>query len=214
MQSPFTERNAAVRKRTSVGLAFIVLVAAARSSSATSLPQPQGGIATTGAAQSAQSSSPTLDLGSTDPTLVVTVSIIFKAQPMGQLEAFVQWTQDPSSPTYHRFLSVRDFARSFAPSSKDIARVSAYLTTFGIQVGATLADNLVLKATGTVGTFTQAFTFQMHDFQNGWSHYHRAVGAPHIPSTLSDVMLVVTGFSTQPAFVPKVTSAKAAVPNF
>jgi subtilase family serine protease len=195
-------------------LAFIVLAGAACSSSATSLPQPQEGIATAAAAQAAPGGSPTLDLGSTDPTQVVTVSIIFKAQPMNQLEAYVQSTEDPSSPSYHRFLSVHDFASRFAPSSKDIARVSAYLGTFGIQVGATLADNLVLKATGTVGAFTQAFTFQVHDFQNGSSHYHRPVSAPHIPSTLSDVMLVVTGFSTQPAFVPKVTSARAAVPSF
>ncbi len=154
--------------------------------------------------------SPTLDLGSTDPTQVVSVSIIFKASPLGELEAFVQSTQEPWSPNYHRFLSVSQFARLFAPSSHDIARVSSYLATFGIQVGATLADNLVLKATGTVAAFTQAFTFEMHDFKSGPAVYHRPVSAPFIPSALSDVMLVVAGFSTQPAFVPKITSAASA----
>ena len=79
----------------------------------------------------------------------------------------MQSTQDPSSPFYHRFLSVQDFARFFAPRRSDIARVSAYVASFGITVGPTLADNLVLKATGTVGAFTQAFTFEMHDFKGG-----------------------------------------------
>jgi subtilase family serine protease len=158
------------------------------------------------------SSGPTLDLGDTNPTDVVSVSVIFKAQPMEQLEAFVQSTQDPWSPQYHHFLSVNQFARAFAPSQSAIARVSAYLASFGITAGPALADNLVLKATGTVAAFTQAFTFQMHDYQNGSGRFHRPTTAPCVPGSLSDVMLVVAGFSTQPAFTPKVRSASSVGP--
>ncbi len=157
--------------------------------------------------------SATLDLGSTDPTQVVSVSVIFKARALDQLEGFVQATQEPGSRDYHRFLSVSDFAARYAPSAKDIARVGAYLSTFGITVGQPMADNLVLKATGTVGAFTQAFSFQMHDFQQGGKHWHRPVTPPGIPGSIADVMLVVAGFSTQPAFVPKHTNTKALSPT-
>jgi subtilase family serine protease len=158
--------------------------------------------------------SPTLDLGSTDPTQVVSVSLVFQVQNQAQLEAYVQATQTPGSPTYHRFLSVDEFARSYAPSASSIARVARYLTSFGIQPGAILADNLVLKATGTVGAFTQAFTFQMHDFQSGSKVYHRPTQRPRVPAALSDVMLVVTGFSSQPSYVPNVKSAASFAPTF
>jgi subtilase family serine protease len=190
----------------------VILAGAACSSSAT---PPSESTATAAAAQ-ASSSGPTLDLdlGTTDPTQVVTVSIIFKVNSDNQLEQFVQATQEPGSPSYHRFLSVSDFTRRFSPSAHDIARVSAYLTPFGIQVGATLADNLVLKATGTVGAFTQAFTFTLHDYQSGGIRYHRPASPPSVPHALSDVMLVVAGFSSQPAFKPKLTSTKAAAPKF
>jgi kumamolisin len=200
-----------MRRASPIGFACLVLAAAACSSRDSSVDIPSK--ATT-KVHSQPAAGPTLDLdlGTTDPTQVVSVSIVFQVTQPAELEAFVQSTQDPRSPSYHRFLSVSQFANRYAPTSHDIGRVSTYLAPFGITVGATLADNLVLKATGTVGAFTQAFTFDMHDYQssNGGARYHRPAGAPSIPSALSDVMLVVAGFSTQPAFTPKVVNVPAA----
>lgn len=195
-----------------------LVVAGAACSSSDNSPKPSQ-IASSTAALSASDStpasggSPTLDLGSTDPTEVVSVSIVFKARPLALLEAYVQATQEPGSPLYHRFLSVADFAAIFAPSSWEIGRVASYVGSFGIQVGDTLADNLVLKATGTVGAFTQAFSFQMHDYQSGTARWHRPVAPPSLPPALSDVMLVVAGFSTQPAFVPKTVTVDSVAPG-
>lgn len=202
----------------SVGLICLLVAGAACSSGDGSVPKTtrlSGSAAALSASAPLQSGggSPTLDLGSTDPTEVVSVSIVFKARPIELLEAYVQATQDPASPFYHQFLSVADFASSFAPSSADIARVASYVGSFGIQVGSTLADNLVLKATGTVGAFTQAFSFQMHDFQSGSTRYHRPLSPPSMPSSLGDVMLVVAGFSTQPAYVPKSMNVEALAPG-
>ena len=200
-----------MRARTTIGLVSVILAGAACSSPATSQSEST---ATTTAAQATTGPTLDLDLGASDPTQVVSVSIIFKVDSTGQLEQFVQSTEEPGSPSYHRFLSVPEFTARFSPSAHDIARVSAYLTPFGIQVGQTLADNLVLKATGTVAAFTQAFTFTLHDYQNGSTRFHRPATPPSVPSGLSDVMLVVAGFSTQPAFTPKLTSTKAAAPKF
>lgn len=200
----------------SAGLICLLLAAAACSSSPNTAPAgslPQA-VTTLSTQSTSTGGSPTLDLGSTDPTTVVSVSIVFKVTQPDLLEEFVQQTQEPTSPFYHQFLSVADFARLFAPSAHDLQRVGDYLTSYGITVGDTLDDRLVLKATGTVGQFTQAFTFTMHDFQQGSQHWHRPTSAPHLPSALSDVMLVVTGFSSQPAFVPQMTTAKAVVPTY
>jgi subtilase family serine protease len=190
----------------------VILAGAACSAPTTS--QSESTAITTSALGSSGNPTLDLDLGPSDPTQVVSVSIIFKVNGLNQLEQFVQSTQEPGSPSYHRFLSVNEFASIFAPSTRDIARVSAYLAPFGIQVGATLADNLVLKATGTVAAFTQAFTFDLHDYQRGSTRYHRPASAPSIPGSLSDVMLVVAGFSTQPAFTPKFTSTKTIAPKY
>jgi len=208
-----------MRKIHSAASVCLLLAAAACSSSPESAPAgalPQAATTTlrTLSSSSSGSGSPTLDLGSTDPTQVVSVSIVFKVTQPDLLEWFVRQTQEPTSPLYHQFLSVDEFASAFAPSAHDIKRVADYVSSFGITVGGTLADRLVLKATGTVAQFTQAFNFTMHDFQQGSQQWHRPTSAPHLPSALSDVMLVVAGFSTQPAFVPKMTSAKAVVPTY
>jgi subtilase family serine protease len=201
----------------SAGSVCLLLAAAACSSSPESAPSgslAQAATLRTLSSSTSGSGSPLLDLGSTDPTQVVSVSIVFKVTQPDLLEWFVQQTQEPTSPFYHQFLSVNDFVSFFAPSAHDIRRVADYVSSFGITVGDTLADRLVLKATGTVGQFTQAFTFTMHDFQQGSQRWHRPTSAPHLPSALSDVMLVVAGFSSQPAFVPKMTTAKAVVPTY
>ncbi|HEX3345392.1 MAG TPA: protease pro-enzyme activation domain-containing protein, partial [Polyangiaceae bacterium] len=208
-----------IENRLGLLCSFILGAAACAAPGTTDAPSEQvstGAAAQSSSSSSSSSSGPVLDvdLGSTDPTQVVSVSIIFKVTDTKGLEAFVQSSQDPSSRQYHSFLSVNDFASRFSPSKKDIARVAAYLTPFGITVGSTLADDLVLKATGTIAAFTQAFTFTMHDFQRGSKRYHRPTQAPHLPSALSDVMLVVAGFSTQPAAVTKLTSATQASPKF
>ena len=159
-----------MRSRNAVGLVSLILAGAACSSAPEA--SKAGLVESTSAAQSktplaasTTTSGPLLDLGDTDPTDVVTVSIIFKVKQLDELEAYVQATEEPDSSLYHRFLSVGDFVQVFAPSQGDIARVSAYLPTFGITASAALADNLVLKATGTVAAFTQAFTFEMHDYK-------------------------------------------------
>jgi subtilase family serine protease len=198
-----------------VGLVSTLLLAGVAACGAPDTSQPTGvKISTTGLGpQGKHAGGAFLDLGSTDPTQTVSVSIVFKTQHTDQLEQFVASTQDPSSRNYHQFLSVAEFAKRFAPPSRDVARVAAYLTSFGIQVGAPLASNLVLKATGTVGAFTQAFAFQMHDYDDNGHHYHRPTGAPHVPNAIGDVMLVVTGFSTQPLFKPHSARAAAAIPQ-
>jgi len=198
----------------SAPLICMLLAAAGCSSAGPSTTQANQQVATTSAALSPPpGGSATLDLGSTDPSEVVSVSIVFKVRDPDLLESFVRQTQDPASPLYHQFLTVDEFDFLFSPTPRDIQRVSDYVSSFGIQVGATMADRLVLQATGTVGQFTKAFDFTMHDFRRGAATWHRPTSAPRLPRALSDVMLVAAGFSTQPAFLPKNVTTQALVPS-
>lgn len=198
----------------SAPLICMLLAAAGCSSAGPSTTQAGEQVAATSAALSPPpGGSATLDLGSTDPSEVVSVSIVFKVRDPDLLESFVRQTQDPASPLYHRFLTVDEFAFLFSPTPRDVQRVSDYVSSFGIQVGATMADRLVLAATGTVAQFTKAFDFTMHDFQRGAATWHRPTSAPRLPRALSDVMLVAAGFSTQPAFLPKNVTTQAIVPS-
>jgi kumamolisin len=142
------------------------------------------------------------DLGPTDSSKMVTASLVLKVQHPDLLEAYVASTQDPNSPSYHRFVSLPDFVFRFAPKSSDIFILTQYLKLFGIQVTDIYADHLLIKANGTVDAFDKAFSFAVHDFSREGRRFHRPLGKPRIPRILQDILVTVFGPSDEARFHP------------
>lgn len=140
------------------------------------------------------------DLGPTAATDTITVSLVLKVKHPEALEAFVALSQEPFSPTYHRFLSTREFADLFAPSQGDIATITRFLGRFGITVNEVFADRLLIKATGTADAFNQAFSVDMHDVRKDGKRFHRHHHDPVIPLLLRDLLVAVEGLSNEPKF--------------
>lgn len=140
------------------------------------------------------------DLGPTPAAETITASLVLKVKHPEALEAFVTLSQEPGLPTYHRFLSVREFADLFAPTQFEIGTITRYLAGFGITVNEVYADRLVIKATGTADAFQRAFTFDMHDVRHDGRRFHRAHRPPVIPILLRDLLVSVQGFNTEPLF--------------
>ena len=159
---------------------------------------------TTLLAPSSAVAAPTLpaatDLGPTPAAETITVSLVLKVKNPDALERFVALSQEPGLPSYHRFLSVREFADLFAPSQAEIAIIRRYLDGFGITVNEVYADRLVIKATGTADAFQRAFTFDMHDVRHNGRRFHRPHRPPVIPILLRDLLVSVEGFNNQPLF--------------
>jgi subtilase family serine protease len=140
------------------------------------------------------------DLGPTPAATTITVSLVLKVKNPDALEAFVALSQEPLSPTFHHFLSTREFADQFAPSQGDIATITRFLSRFGITVNEVFADRLLIKATGTADAFNQAFSADMHDVQKNGKRFHRHHHAPVIPLLLQDLLVAVEGLDTEPKF--------------
>ncbi len=140
------------------------------------------------------------DLGPTPAADTITVSLVLKVKHPDALEAFVTLSQEPLSPTYHHFLSTREFADQFAPSQGDIATITRFLKGFGITVDEVFADRLLIKATGTADAFNQAFSADMHDVQENGRRYHRHHHNPVIPILLQDLLVSVEGLNTEPKY--------------
>jgi len=155
------------------------------------------------------------DLGATPAAQTVTASIVLKVRSTDALEALVALTQEPGLPTFHHFLSVREFTDLFAPSQRDIATITGYLHSFGITVTEVLGDRLLIKATGSAEAFDQAFAVDLHEFSRNGKHFHRGHHAPRIPLLLRDLLVSVQGFSTEDAqYHPMRKSAVALTPMF
>jgi kumamolisin len=155
------------------------------------------------------------DLGATPAAQTVTASIVLKVRSTDALEALVALTQEPGLPTFHHFLSVREFADLFAPSQRDIATITGYLAGFGITVTEVFADRLLIHATGTADAFNQAFAVDLHDFTKDGKRFHRGRHAPRVPLLLRDLLVSIQGISTEGAqFHPMRKNAASLTPMF
>ncbi|HEX3766227.1 MAG TPA: S53 family serine peptidase [Kofleriaceae bacterium] len=152
------------------------------------------------------------DLGPTPAADTVTVSLVLKIQHPEALEAFVALSQEPLLPTYHRFLSVNQFADLFAPSRSDIANITRFLKGFGITVNEVFADRLLIKATGTADAFNQAFSADMHDVKENGKRFHRHHHNPIIPVLFRDLLISVEGLNNEPKFAHRHHSVTANSP--
>jgi subtilase family serine protease len=153
---------------------------------------------------SAASAAPSLpratDLGPTAATDAITVSLVLKVKNPHLLEAFVAATQNPALPSYHKFLSVSEFADLFSPTQREIASITRFLAGFGIVVNEVYADRLIIKATGTADAFDQAFSADIHDVRENGRRFHRHHHTPVIPILLRDLLVSVEGLSNAPRF--------------
>jgi kumamolisin len=149
----------------------------------------------------AQTLPPVQDLGPTNGTQIVTSSLVLNVRNLGALESYAASTQNPNSPSYHRFLSLPEFVQNFAPGSEQISAVTQYINSFGIQATEVYANNLLIKATGTVDAFNKAFAFSIHDFSKAGERFHRALQAATIPASLKDALLAAVGPSDEARFI-------------
>lgn len=152
------------------------------------------------------------DLGPTPAADAITVSLVLKVKHPEALETFVALSQEPGLPSYHRFLSVREFTDLFAPSEGDIRTITRYLNGFGITVNEVYADRLVIKATGTADAFNQAFSVDMHDVRRDGKRFHRHHHSPVIPVLLRDLLVSVEGLTNEPRFRHMHHSVAASTP--
>jgi kumamolisin len=149
----------------------------------------------------AQASPLDQDLGPTNGTQIVTASLVLNVRNLDALESYVAATQDPNSRSYHQFLSVAEFVRDFAPDSAQIAAVTQYLNSFGIEATEVYANNLLITASGPVDAFNKAFAVSIHDFSKAGEQFHRPLQAAVIPASLKDAVLAVVGPSDEARLV-------------
>ncbi|MBV8101785.1 MAG: S8/S53 family peptidase [Verrucomicrobia bacterium] len=149
----------------------------------------------------AQASPSEQDLGATDGTQIVTASVVLNVRNLDALESYVASTQDRNSRFYHQFLSVPEFVRNFAPDSAQVAAVTQYLNSFGIEATEVYADNLLIAASGSVDAFNKAFALSIHDFSKAGERFHRPLQEATIPASLKDALLAIVGPSDEPRFV-------------
>ncbi len=131
------------------------------------------------------------DLGRLDPSRHLTgMSVLLQPSPAQKAERaqLLRALQDPTSPSYHRWLSPEDYASRFGASPADVARVSAWLTARGLTVDGPSRTSTRIGFGGDVGAIESAFGTELHAIQfEGADHFAMTV-APSIPADLQGLV--------------------------
>jgi subtilase family serine protease len=101
------------------------------------------------------------------------------------LDQLLAAQNDPKSPLYHKYLTPQAFASQFGAAPSDIAKVTAWLESHGMNVEQAPAGNRALVFSGTAGQVNNAFQTEIRQYNvAGVNHLANATD-PKIPEALS-----------------------------
>jgi len=154
------------------------------------------------------------DQGRADPaTPIEGATLVFGRTPEQQeaLEALIAAQQDPTSASYRKWLSPKQFGDRFGVSAADLAAVGAWLRSRGFAIAATSPSRTWISFSGTFGEVESAFHTEMHRYLlDGEWHFANSTDLS-VPVALSGV---VGGFRNLDDFRPRPRSILAPRPDF
>ncbi len=134
------------------------------------------------------------------------------------LTALLKAQQDPSSPSYHQWLTTDQYGTRFGMTQADIGKVSAWLRSQGFRVDKVAESSNAIWFSGTAATAEAAFHTQIHSYLvDGKTHFANATEVS-LPSAFAATVINVGGlndFRLKPQFIHMhASSATGISPNF
>jgi subtilase family serine protease len=163
---------------------------------------------------------PQLDRGRTDGgKLMSGVSLVFKPSKAQQaaLDNLLKQQQNPSSPSYHKWLTPTQFGALFGMSQNDLDKVTAWLASQGLTVTHVSNSRNQIFIEGTVAAVELAFRTEIHNyFVDGELHFANAT-EPSVPAMLATSTLGINNlhnFQPKPRIKSRSMSMEQADPHF
>lgn len=125
------------------------------------------------------------------------LSVRFNMTPAQQtdLNQLLAAQLNPSSPSYHQWLTPEQFGARFGLSSSDIAKVSSWLTSQGFAITSVARSSNLITFTGTVAQAEQAFGTAIHSVSLDGEQHISNVTDPTLPAAISGVVTAITGLN-------------------
>lgn len=133
-------------------------------------------------------SRPGSDLGRADGgRLIEGISLDFRLSPAQQkdMNQFLAQLADRSSPNYHKYLKIPQYARRFGMSQNDVDKVVAWIEAQGFTNIKVSPTRNQISFDGTVEQIESAFALEMHHYLvDGEVHLANAMN-PSLPAALA-----------------------------
>ena len=94
----------------------------------------------------------------------VRVLISFELCDQGGLNQLLADLYDPASPSFHQWLTAKQFGKRFGRSQREIRMATDWLLSQGLSVDLQYTNRLAIAFSGTPGTIERAFNVQMGQY--------------------------------------------------
>jgi kumamolisin len=152
-------------------------------------------------------------LTATRASTPISVTLALSLPSLAEAEKMQEAIYTPGSPQFHQFLTADQFAKRFAPSDADIAKVVRGLAPYRLTVEKATATTL--KVTGMPADIERAFAVNLESYEvtadNSTAQYsfHAPLTQPAIPADLSSLVKGVIGLDDRPFAKPHHRQAPA-----
>lgn len=122
------------------------------------------------------------------------------------LDALLAAQKDPTSPSYHKWLTPEQFAAQFGVADSDLQSVASYLAAQGFQVGRLFKNKMAIEFSGTTGQVNAAFRTEIHSYSVNGKSFNANARAPQIPAALAPVVKGITLNNFKPSAATSIQS--------
>src|SRR3984957_5901232 len=105
-------------------------------------------------------------IGKLPATQTLRFDMVLPLRDRAGVQNFVQEVQDPTSASYHQFLTPEEFTARFGPSQEDWDALVAFAKASGFEIISGTRDERDLRLTGTVANIEKAFHVTMGLYQD------------------------------------------------
>jgi kumamolisin len=105
-------------------------------------------------------------LGKLPATQSMRIVLVLPLRNQTELDDLLKNLYDPSSPSYHQFLTVEQFTESFGPTKEDYDAVINFAEANGLTVVGTSPNRLNIDVTGPVSAIEKALNVTMGVYQH------------------------------------------------
>jgi subtilase family serine protease len=174
-----------------LGLTFALTACGARGGSL--IPSTPGG----GSAQVPVSVRLGDDMGKANASQVITATVYLKMRDAAGLAHRVDALYDPSSPTFHHWLTDADL-RHYAAPEWQMDAVRETLVRQGLTVLSTDRDGFSIRVRGTVARMARAFQTQIHNFSHNGQTFQAPLTTPRLSGKAGRFVDTVSGLNNRP----------------
>jgi subtilase family serine protease len=105
-------------------------------------------------------------VGHVPSSQLLSLAISLPLRNQAELDDLLQQIYDPQSPSYHKYLSVKEFSERFGPTEADYAAVQQYSKAQGLDIIDTPANRMVLDVEAPAAAIESAFHVTLNLYQH------------------------------------------------